>query len=246
VGNYVSDPFTTEIGGEVYVYNGPLFAMGAVTGGEIKGDITKPDERTASVYGKVGYDNQVSDDLRLRLTGSVYHNGNAVSNSLFAGDRAGSRYYLVMEPTSATTNGNFRSGMMVPGFSEAVTAFQINPFVKYRGLELFGVIDIADGRSAAETDTRNCTLYSVEGLYRFLDREQLYVGGRYQISSGEQAGTGADVEMTRLQVGAGWYTTKNILLKAEYVTQSYDGFAATSILNGGKFNGFVIEGVIAF
>ena len=246
VGNYLEDPFTTEIGGEVYVYKGPLFIMGAVTGGEIKGDIPKPKERSQSLYGKVGYDSQISSDLRLRLTGSIYHNGNAASNTLFSGDRAGSRYYLVLEPTGATTNGNARNGLMVPGFSEKVTAMQINPFVKSRALELFGVLDIANGRTATETEDRNCKLYSVEALYRFVNREQVYVGGRYQLSKGEMPGTRDEVEMERIQIGAGWYATKNILLKAEYVTQTYDGFPVTNILNGGKFNGFVIEGVVAF
>jgi hypothetical protein len=38
----------------------------------------------------------------------------------------------------------------------------------------------------------------------------------------------------------------NTIPKLEYVQQDYDGFAATDIRNGGKFNGFAIEGVIVF
>ena len=40
--------------------------------------------------------------------------------------------------------------------------------------------------------------------------------------------------------------TKNILTKLEYVNQKYDGYAPTSILHEGKFNGFVLEAAISF
>jgi hypothetical protein len=39
----------------------------------------------------------------------------------------------------------------------------------------------------------------------------------------------------RWQVGAGWFITDNILLKGEYVTQKYNGFAPTDIRSGGMF-----------
>ena len=48
------------------------------------------------------------------------------------------------------------------------------------------------------------------------------------------------------QIGAGWFITDNILLKGEYVTQKYNGFAPTDIRSGGKFNGFMVEGTVAF
>jgi len=37
-----------------------------------------------------------------------------------------------------------------------------------------------------------------------------------------------------------------VLLKGEYVTQKYTDFPAADWRNGGKFNGFVVEGVVAF
>ena len=39
VGNYIMDAFTTEIGGEVYLKAAGVIAMGAVTGGEIRGTV---------------------------------------------------------------------------------------------------------------------------------------------------------------------------------------------------------------
>ncbi len=47
-------------------------------------------------------------------------------------------------------------------------------------------------------------------------------------------------------VAAGWYITPNVLLKGEYVRQSYRDFPAADIRNGRKFNGFVVEAGLAF
>src|SRR5690606_27223448 len=118
VGNYLMDAFTTEIGGEVTAqYNGGLAVVG-VTGGEIKGDVFASDDpersRAPAFYGKLGYDRQLNEDLRVRLTGSAYTTSSSASNTLFAGDRAGSRFYYVMENTAASATSNFRSGMVNP------------------------------------------------------------------------------------------------------------------------------------
>jgi hypothetical protein len=37
-----------------------------------------------------------------------------------------------------------------------------------------------------------------------------------------------------------------MLLKAEWVTQKYRDFPMTDIRNGGKFRGWMLEGVVAF
>jgi hypothetical protein len=52
--------------------------------------------------------------------------------------------------------------------------------------------------------------------------------------------------VTRRAISGGWFLTRNLLTKVEYVQQTYDGFAATDIRNGARFNGFSVEGVIAF
>src|SRR5690349_23278931 len=54
VGIYIMDAFTTEIGGEVYLRNGPWLAMGGVTGGEVHGQVTTPAKRSESYLGKLG------------------------------------------------------------------------------------------------------------------------------------------------------------------------------------------------
>lgn len=246
VGNYIMDAFTTEIGGEVYVRNGPALAMFGITGGEIRGNVTRPDDRGLAYIGKLGYDGELSEDLRVRLTGSVYTTGESLNNTLYGGDRAGSRYYLVLENTQASESSNFTSGLINPGFRDKVTAFQINPFVKFRGLELFGVYEQAQGRAANETDDRTWHQYAADAVYRFLPDEQAYVGARYNLANGTLQGMTDDVSIDRIEVGGGWFVTPNILLKGEYVTQGYDDFAITDIRHGGQFDGFMVEGVVSF
>jgi len=255
--NNILDAFATEIGGEVYVRNAGFLGMLGVSNGEINGSVTNPDDRSYSIYGKLGFDRQVADDLRLRLTGSAYHNGNAGRNTLYAGDRTGSRYYLVMENTAATTSANFTSGRFSPGFTESVTSVMVNPFVKFRGFELFGTYERATGYAGNEaTDIgRVWNQFAVDALYRFLPREQAYLGVRYNTASGELSGpvvdgqvteAGPDVSIDRYEVAAGWFPTRNVLLKVAYVNQQYNDFPALDIRHGGKFDGFMIEGVLSF
>jgi hypothetical protein len=246
VGNYIMDAFTTEIGAEVYLKPGNWIAMGAVTGGEVRGTVLNPDKRGPAFIGKLGFDRQVNPDLRVRLTGSAYKTNKSASNTLYSGDRAGSRFYLVLENTAATESTRAVSGMFNPGFANEVTALQINPFVKFGGLELFGVIERAEGRASVETADRTFTQFAVDAVYRFLPREQMFVGARYNTVSGQARNIANDVSIDRYEIGGGWFLTPSVLMKAEYVNQKYNDFPANNILNGGRFKGFMLEGVIGF
>ena len=245
VGNYIMDAYTTEIGAEAYLRANGWLAMGGVTGGEIRGQVTKPDDRSMTYLGKLGYDKQVSPELRVRLTGSTYAKAKSVSNTLFSGDRAGSRYYDVLENTSSTESAQAWSGAIQPGFKSSVHAVVFNPFVKFRGLELFGNIEQATGKAANELTNRTWRQNVGEAVYRFAD-EQLYVGGRYNTAKGQLLGIANDVKVNRYQVGGGWFVTPNVLMKGEYVSQKYLDFPTTDIRNGGKFSGLMVEGVVAF
>jgi hypothetical protein len=248
VGNLIMDAFTTEIGGEVLVRAGPYLAMGTITGGEIRGNVTRPDDRSFAFISKLGYDKQLNKDLRVRLTGSTFMQAKAISNTLYAGDRAGSRYFWVLENDAPTTteSANFRSGMINPGFGSKVKSYMINPFVKYQGLELFGTLEKASGRAGTEATSRDVNQYAGEMIYRFLKGEQLYVAGRYNKVSGELAGITNDVSVNRSQLALGWFITPGLMLKGEYVTQKYNDFPTLDIRNKAKFNGFMVEGVVAF
>lgn len=248
VGNLILDSWTFEPGAEIYLRKNGFLAMGGVTSGINKGDVTNPEARSFAYLGKLGWDRQLNNDLRVRLTGSYYTVDKTPSATLFWGDRAGSRYYLVLENTQATTAAQAWSGGFNPLFSGQLSAYQINPFVKFRGLEAFGVIEQGEGKTRAETSTRTVDQYAADVVYRFLPREQLFVGGRYNTVSGEIpiSGRNYDVSVERMALSAGWFVTPTILLKGEYVTQKYNDFPTLDIRSGGKFDGFVVEGSVAF
>ncbi len=246
VGNYIMDAFTTEIGGEVYLKAADVIAMASITGGEIRGTVLSPGKRGPTYIGKLGFDRQVRKDLRVRLTGSMYKTNKSMSNTLYGGDRAGSRFYYVMENTLATESAQKDSGLINPGFKNKVRALQLNPFVKYGGLEVFGVIEQAKGKAVAETTERTWNQYATDVVYRFLPDEKLFAGVRYNRAEGSLVGIAGDVGARRWEVGGGWFITPNILAKAEYLNQKYFGYPTTSINNGGKFKGMMLEGVVAF
>ena len=239
VGNLIIDAFTTEIGAEAYYRSGPWLAMVGATGGEIRGNTGPADERSPSVLGKVGYDANLSDDLRVRLTSSVYSTSRSVKNTLHSGDRAGSHYFGVMDNTT-----NNWSGYIWTEMTSNVTAVVFNPFVKFRNLEFFGNIETITGGASTEVD-RTWRQQSADVIYRLFD-EQAYLAARYNVASGQFAGIANDVGATRLQFGGGLFVTKNILAKLEYVHQSYNDFPAADHRNGGVFQGLMLQGAVTF
>jgi hypothetical protein len=246
VGNYILDAFTTEIGGEAYLKVNGLIAMGSITAGELRGTVTAPDQRGPSIIGKLGFDRQLNPALRVRLTGSMYRTDKNLSNTLYSGDRAGSRYYWVLENTTATESANFTSGAINPGFKNEIRAYQLNPFVKFRGLEIFGVLEQAQGKASTEAAERTFRQHAVDVVYRFYQDEKLFVGARYNKAGGDLVGISEKAGAKRVQLAAGWFITPALLAKAEYVNQTYYGYPVTNIKNGGKFNGLMLEGVVGF
>ena len=246
VGNLIMDAFTTEVGGEVYVRLGSVMAMGGMTGGEVRGQITVPQKRAPTYLGKLGFDRQVSSDLRVRLTSSLYTTKHSANNTLYSGDRGGSRYFDVMENTTSTESAQAWSGAIQPGLSDKITATVINPFVKFRGLEVFGNIERATGKKLTETKDRTWNQLAGDVVYRFLPGEQVWVGARYNTVNGTLTATDPKETVNRMQASAGWFITPGVMLKGEYVTQKYNGFVPTDQRSGGKFGGYVFEGVVAF
>lgn len=247
VGNYIMDSFTTEIGGEVYYQSNGWLAMASITNGRLNQSVSDTATRGAFI-GKVGYDKQLNSDLRLRLTGSMYTVNNTSTTYLYGGDRAGSRYYKVMDLASGGTN-DF-SGRINPGLKTDMTSIMINPFIKFKGLEFFGVFETTKGfdkvKDAAFDSDRTWTQVAGELVYRFGKTEQFYAGARYNTVSGQLPGVESDkVTVNRLNIGGGWFMTKNILAKVEYVSQDYEDYTSLQF-QGGNFSGLMIEAVIAF
>ncbi len=246
IGNYIMDSFSTEAFGEVTVQKDGLIAVVGLTNGKLNQNVVVNDntDNKPSFYGKLGVDKQLNQDFRFRLTGSWYlNNGTTTGTWLYGGDRAGGRYYHVLDPLEG--NSNDFEGRFNPRFKQ-MTAFQINPFIKYKGLEFFGIVESVG--NSEEQGNGNFTQLSGELLYRFGGTEQFYLGGRYNTVKGKRNDSDAsDIEISRLNVGGGWFMTKNVIVKLEYMNQEYkNGFNAASIYNGAKFNGVNIEAAISF
>ncbi|MEZ4909810.1 MAG: hypothetical protein R2774_03000 [Saprospiraceae bacterium] len=254
VENHILDQFTTEIGGEVYAYpmEGLMLMLG-MTNGLIKNDVfdystnptTAVQKKSPAILLKAAYDKSM-EKLRFRLSASMYTNSETPRSTLYSGDRTGSNYYGVMENTTFNATSNFTSGRFNPGTYNSITAIMINPFVKYQGFEFFGTYEIANGKTIAETEDRKTSQLAVEAVYRFFANEQVFVGARYNTVTSRLSGYASDVDVNRVAISAGWYPTKNLLLKGEYVTQKYENFSATDLRNEGKFDGIAVQAVVGF
>jgi hypothetical protein len=235
VGNYIMDSFTTEPFMEFSYLGDGIIGVFGVTNGRLNQKPTPGDDGFA-MYAKAGYDTQVNEDLRVRLTASIYNSSDkGTRDYLYGGDRAGGRYYNVLD-------GGAFAGRVNPRYPYQ-TAFQINPFVKFQGLEFFGIFESVSNGDAAGG---GYTQLGAEVLYRLGAAEDFYIGGRYNSVSGEQV-DGADTrEVSRINFGGGWFLTDNVLTKIEYVNNTLSGSGWTGTLTDAEFNGFMIEAVIGF
>jgi len=239
VGNLVMDAFTTEIGAEGYLRVGPWLAMLGATGGEIKGQTGPADQRAPTFLAKAGFDDQLTDALRVRLTASSYFTARSVKNTLYTGDRAGTHYHDVMD--NATNNW---SGNVVPGFASNVAAIVVNPFIKYNDFELFGNFETATGGASTEPD-RTWRQNAVDAVYR-LASDKAYLAARWNTAAGKLPALPDAVRVQRVQFGLGVFVTDNILSKIEYVQQTYLDFPTTDVRHGGVFKGLMVQGAVLF
>ncbi|WMN07889.1 hypothetical protein QYS48_30245 [Marivirga arenosa] len=249
VGNYIMDAFSTEAFGEVTVQKNGLIAVVGLTNGNLNQNVTRGTDNKPSFYSKLGFDKQISDDFRARLTGSWYVNsGTSTGTWLYGGDRGGSRYYNVLHTTGNPDLGVDAQGGDFDGRFNArfakLSAIQINPFIKAGGFEFFGIYEVASGLSEGDGAM---TQVAGEALYRFGANERYYIGGRYNTVNGKmnEAAT-EDMNISRLNFGGGWFLTDNIMTKVEYVNQQYNGDAWTGRFAGAEFNGVMVEAVISF
>jgi hypothetical protein len=185
---------------------------------------------------KLGYDDYVTDNLRLRATLSGYHVGEGHSGSyLWDGDRAGARYYNVMQ-TADAEGDNFRSGRWSPGSGQTeMNSYMANLFLQFHGLEVFGIYETMKGVRGG--NDQHFTQTALQAIYRL---GSFYVGTRLNKVSDNN-----DSSVNRFNIGGGWYMVNNVLVKLDYVNQEYEG-AAHGNIDGGKFNGLVLEAAISF
>ncbi len=283
VENNIIDAFATEIGVEADIQKNGFVGVLSVTNGLLKGNVVDLDPTYAdpndkstliskgknnpTIIAKLGYDSQLNSQLRVRATGSVYHNPGAADNTLLSGDRTGSNYFGVMHYATPGTS-NFTNGRFTPGFTDKITGLMGNLFVKYNGLEWFTTLESLSGRSRLEsTGSRNASQIATDLVYRFGKNENFWVGAKYNRANSQmylandlpavdasgnlpafeasQKGM-YDINIDRLAFSAGWFITKNVMTKVEYVNQTYNGFKYNHINSDGKFNGLVVQAVVGF
>ncbi len=245
VGNYIMDAFTTEPFAELNIMaESGFIGVFGITNGKLNQSVktSSTSDYGASLYTKLGFDKQINDDLRVRLTGSLFTSSSTSNGGyLFSGDRAGARYYWVMVEDGASDN--FRSGRLSPGYKQH-TATQIAPFVKVGDLEFYGLYEIDKDKS--DNDGKY-TQTGADLVYRFGTDKKLYLATRLNQVKGNKTAASAEEVVNRFNLSTGWYITPNVLAKLDLVTQKYSGAAYDgTALEGGKFNGVVLETAITF
>ncbi len=256
VGNYIMDAFSTQIGLEAMFRNKGWLLMGAVSNGALKPSLAGYNATTKTYteydthkelafYWKAGYDKQLNDNFRLRLTLSGYHCPDNHSGSLYNSDRAGSRYYLVMNritnsPNDVDITMNQTSGNYGPGTTKKDNSLMANLFTKYKGLEFFGTYEMMRG-NALNGSKLGFNQYAAEGIYRFGKDEQFFGGLRYNLVDNNVTSN----SVNRFSAAAGWYLIKQVVLKLEYVNQNYKEFLAQYGQDAG-FKGVMFEAAISF
>jgi hypothetical protein len=221
--------------------NGNIDAIGDASG---NGNFHK----APSIYVKGGFDKSFEEWLRVRLTGSFYHNARSGGNTLFTGDRAGSNYFMVMEKNGTGVNysTNAFSGRIDPCFTKKVDAWQINGFFKLIGFEVFATYEKAVGRSAIDAGSRHMEQIAIDWVYRFGGRQNIFIGSRYNSVITRLKEFEHNIFIDRAAMTAGYFFSKNIMLKCELVDQQYKRFPVEDYRNEGKFNGVVVQAIIAF
>jgi hypothetical protein len=201
------------------------------------------------------------------ISGTLYGGDRTGSNYQFAMEPTAAT--LTGNAFSGRVNPNFKDNVtsfMINPFVKlsGFELFGTYEIAKGQNAVENGEIQYNDGVDATtfdKQDDRKFTQLAVDVLYRFGSREQFYAGARYNKLDGEQVfgqstnpalaggisqGTREDISVDRTAFAAGWFVTKNILVKGEYVIQKYKDFPTGNILEDGEFKGFLLQGVISF
>jgi len=262
VGNYIMDAFTTAPALEVMYRNNGILLMAATSTGQLRQDLTLYSggnftaydaHKELGFYWKAGYDKNFSEKIRARLTLSGYHMPESNHrNTLYGGDRTGSRYYLVMNlakngATAVDIKSNHLNTYFSPGAATKTNSYMLNLFSRVYGFEFFGTYENAKGLYPDAKEFKFNQI-AAELLYRFGKDENFFVGARYNVVKGNKdVANSASVDQTvdRIQLGAGWAIIKSTLVKLEYVKQNYKDFTKDFGADAG-FNGVMFEATVSF
>ncbi len=237
------------------------FVMAGITNGQANPQDTAESDtygttsNTYAVYGKIGFDHEYTDDLRLRITESVYNVSGVNRQDLYEGDKAGN----VIRNVYGTVNSAVLSSGWDPTrnyvnykgtkqFSSApdLLASKTNLFIKYQDTELYGMYEIMDAEDTMGKSIK-VNHYAIDLVQRFYN-DKFWIAGRYENAVQEYKDDYndlGDAELKQYQATLGWFLSKNAVAKLEYIKQEREKF---SIYNGGKadFNGFMVNASLSF
>lgn len=256
------NPFIHNMGVEAYMqaphievlYRLPAntFVMVGITNGQVNpDDVTAVDRNSTSgssnrpgLYGKIGFDSQINDDLRVRLSESVYTvHGTNKGSSLYSGDKAGTPSRKIFDDGTDTDFGALWNALS--GFSD-LTVSKTNFFTRYQDTELYAMFEIADGADAKGVDMA-MNHYAVDLVQRF-HNDKFYAAARYEkakLDYKEATNDLGDAEMTQWQVGLGWFLSKNAVAKLEYI--DHERTNNSSFVGGtADFKGYMISTALSF
>jgi hypothetical protein len=253
IGNTLIDPDVEEIGMEIYSKPSPINWLVGISSGTTTENLNEG-RGVASFHGKLW--RNWNEDFRTSISGYyVDHSDNptsgagATKGSLFSGRRSGGPY-------GAIFGGGNAPGEIFVGADELVTAVQGDVTWTPGPWELYahaGYVQDADpnGSGPGSPETR-WTYGAAEAVYYFNPR--VYVASRYSIALANEIGGQSSNGMAhRIQVGGGYWVTRNVLAKIEAVYQTFDGFdAADGIVgsvdagNDPEFYGVIFEVSFAF
>lgn len=255
VGNFVVDPNIVSIGMQVSSKPGTRFGwLVGVNNGTTTEDWTVG--RGFAANGKlifypvkplrasVSYMTADQSDNATKAAGGS-------SLQMFSGNRSGERYAGVM-------GGGQAPGNVFPQAGEKFSAAQFDLTFDdaHLPIKLYGHAgrtqdkDINGTAAGAPEETWN--YYAGDVVYKITPA--LYAAARYSGATTEMLnGRETGGKVNRIQVGGGFWLTKNMLMKLEYVTQKYSGFRNGDMVNNNiqawrdpEFNGFVAEVSFAF
>lgn len=271
--NVMKNPFINNLAVEGYLqgthveflYRLPslnAFAMVGITNGQANpSDVTQsnyaPGTANASsdryaLYGKVGFDKQMNEDLRVRLTESVFFVEGINRLDLYSSDKAGdvARQTLGVAGTGTQSLG----WNVISAYANATTAktatdvlaSKTNLFLKFQDTELYGLYEIVDAADVFDKSMK-VNHYAIDLVQRF-SNDKFWLAARYENAVQEYADAWndfGDAELTQVQLAAGWYISKNAVAKIEYIDQEREKFS-TYRYGKGSADGYMISASLSF
>ena len=254
VGNFVIDPNIVSIG--VEVSNKPSERINWLVG--VSNGTTTEDwsiDRGFGFHAKVAV-NPVKS-LRTAVSyiaadqsGNPNKSAGGSQTQMFSGNRSGERYAGVL-------GGGQAPGGIFPQAGEEFSAVQFDVTFKNQSpLELYahyGQTQDKDinGSLPGEPEEK-WGYYAGDVVWRF--NRNIYAAARYSTAEADSiAGKVSTGKVDRYQIGGGFWLTRNLLMKVEYVDQQYEGFRQGEMVNNNiqawrspSFNGLITEVSFSF